>query len=397
MTLSESRPNRRAYLDYNATSPLRREALDAIRPLLVEGLDTHFGNPSSIHWAGQAARRVLEDARGTVAGFFGRKASEIIFTSGATEANNLALTGVTHHPRDANRRLVVSAVEHPSVLAVADRLAGLGVDVVRVPVDHNGAIALDVLEQALKTPTTLVSVAHVNNETGIISPIDAVIRLAHEHGALVHVDAVQSVGRIVPPLAADLISISAHKLGGLKGAGALIARSDIPLLAQNLGGPQERTHRAGTENVVGAVSLAAALTASERARESERERLTPLRDRLEATLVAQAQSPGDVEIIGAGAPRVFNTCTLVFKHIEGDTLLQALDLEGVAASSGSACSSGSLEPSHVLLAMQVPASQALGAIRFSLGWATSSEDIEHLLDVFPRVYARAKRAPGTRT
>ncbi|MCB9654592.1 MAG: cysteine desulfurase [Deltaproteobacteria bacterium] len=390
MTPPESPPSRRAYLDYNATAPLRREAVEAVAPLLFEGLDANFGNPSSIHWAGQAARRVLERARGAAATFFARKPSEVIFTSGATEANNLALAGVMRHPKGANRRLIVSTVEHPSVLAVALHLARIGVDVVQVPVDRDGGLELDSLQKALKTPTALVSVVHVNNETGIISPIEAVIRLAHEHGALAHVDAVQSVGRTIPPLEADLISVSAHKLGGLKGAGALITRSDIPLVAQSLGGPQERTHRAGTENVIGAVSLAATLAACERDREAEYNRLASLRDHLEANLVAQ--SPDDIEIVGASAPRVFNTCTLIFKHVEGDTLLQALDLEGIAASSGSACSSGSLEPSHVLLAMQVPASQALGAIRFSLGWNTRPDDIDHLLDVFPRIYAQAKRA-----
>ena len=377
----------RVYLDYNATAPVRPEVRRAVEPLLFGPVDAGaFGNASSVHWAGQAARRALEGARAQVAARLGRKASSIIFTSGGSEANNLALRGILLHPSVRRPRLVISAVEHPAVRVPAHSLRAAGVDVVEVGVDDQGRLDLDRLSDALAQPTTLVSVMAVNNETGVMLPIDEVVHRAHAAEALVHVDAVQAAGRLSLPETADLITLSGHKIGGMPGAGVLAIRDDAPLAAQQLGGPQERGHRAGTESVAAAVGLAKALAIADDARATENARLAPMRDRLEAGLRAL---PG-VRIVGGGAPRVAAVTTAVFTDVDGEAVLQGLDLEGVATSSGSACSSGSLEPSHVLLAMGIPPVQALSAVRFSLGWASRDSDIERALEALPTVVERAR-------
>lgn len=375
------------YVDYNATAPIRPEIREAVEPLLFSGQD--FGNPSSVHWAGQVARRHLERARGSVAAQFGVKPSEVLFTSGGTEADNLALFGVMLSPSEAPRRLVVSAVEHPAVLEPARELRRLGVDVEFVPVTPEGHLDLGVLRRALETPTRLVSIMAVNNETGVVHDIETVAQLAHDSGAWVMVDAVQAVGRVALPADLDLVVVSGHKLGGLKGAGALIKREHVPLRAEVFGGPQERGVRAGTEDVAAVASLAWAIELAEATRASENRRLEPMRDRLQAGLTAM----GGVHVIGCDAPRIAGTTTMVFDDIDGDALLQALDLEGIAASSGSACSSGSLEPSHVLSAMGIPQDRALASVRFSLGWASTEDDIQRILDVTPALLARLRASP----
>jgi cysteine desulfurase len=378
---------RRVYLDYNATAPVRPEVQAAVTPLLFgEPAAGAFGNASSIHWAGRAARKHLERARATVATRFARKASEVLFTSGGTEADNLALFGVLLHPAEKRKRLVVSAVEHPAVLAAAHRLRELGVEVVTIPVDGDGRLDLDALEAALRVPTALVSVMAVNNETGVCAPVAEVVRRARAAGAWVHVDAVQAAGRLPLPVEADLIALSGHKLGALKGSGALVIRDQIPLRAEVVGGPQERGRRAGTEPVPQAVALATALELAEVEREHEAARLGALRDALEAALLAIPHT----RILGRGAPRIAGTVAAVFPGLEGDSLLQALDLAGFAASSGSACSSGSLEPSHVLLAMGVPREEALGAVRFSLGWGSQPCDVTQLVETLPDLVAQLR-------
>ncbi|MEO1337408.1 MAG: cysteine desulfurase family protein, partial [Myxococcota bacterium] len=377
----------RVYLDYNATAPVRPEVRQAVEPILFgEVTEGRFGNASSVHWAGQAARRALESARARVANVLSRKPSEVIFTSGGSEADNLALRGVLLHAKVQRPRLLISAVEHPAVRGPALALQQSGVDVVEIPVDANGQLRLDALEAELQTPTTLVSVMAVNNETGVCLPIDEVIRLARAAGAQVHVDAVQAAGRCPLPSDADLITLSGHKLGGLPGAGVLAFRDDQPLAAQQLGGPQERGHRAGTESVASAVALATALDLAETHRPREVVRLRRLRDQLEAGL---ALLP-DVRVVGAEAHRVTAVSTVLFEHVDGETVLQGLDLEGIATSSGSACSSGSLEPSHVLLAMGIDGHTAMAAVRFSLGWASEQADIERALAVLPNVVERAR-------
>jgi cysteine desulfurase len=375
----------RVYADYNATAPVRPDIRREVEDLLF-GQDG-FGNASSIHWAGQRARRHLEAARSEIARRFDRASSDVIFTSGGSEADNLALVGAMSHPAGGPRRCILSSVEHPALLAPAAALAQQGIEVMRCPVQPSGALDLDALERLLRTPTRLVAVMGVNNETGVVHDIEAVHDLARRAGARLLVDGVQSVGRTPLP-SADLVVISGHKLGGLKGAGALIRAPDVPLRAAIQGGPQERGLRAGTEDVPAVVALAQAVGLAEDHRPEENRRLGALRNRLEAGL----QSLG-ATVVGAEAPRIAGTTTLVFEGVEGDAFLQALDLEGVAASSGSACSSGSLEPSHVLTAMGYSPEAALSAVRFSFGWASTDADVDRILEVAPALLDRV-RASG---
>ncbi len=380
----------RVYLDYNATAPVRPEVRDAMMPLLfADPAQGRFGNASSVHWAGQSARKELESARTQLSVLLNRKPSEIIFTSGGTESDNLAILGTVLHGSVTAKRLVISAVEHPAVLAAAQRAEELGIDVERVAVDSEGRLDLAALDRALEKPTTLVSVMAVNNETGVISPIAEVIARSHARGARVHVDAVQAAGRIALPLDADLISISGHKLGAPKGIGVLAFRDTMPLLEQIVGGPQERGRRAGTEPVAHAVGMAVALSLAIDRMNAENARLSPLVARIDACLTGLAGA----RVVGRSAERAANTTTAVFAGVEGESLLQLLDLAGIAASSGSACSSGSLEPSHVLTAMGFGAAEALAAVRFSLGWATTETDIERLVSLLPGALNQA-RSPG---
>jgi cysteine desulfurase len=378
---------RRIYFDYNATAPVRAEVRRAIEPILFgDFLEGEFGNPSSIHWAGQKARKTLEAARTAVAKRLSRKPSEIIFTSGGSEADNLALFGV------APRRLIISAVEHPAVIAAAARLEESGVETDRIGVDGEGRLDLDALDRALageKKGPVLVSIMAVNNETGIIFPIDEVIRRAHARGAWVHVDAVQATGRVPLPLEADLYSLSGHKIGAPKGVGVLVKKEHVPLRPSIVGGPQERGHRAGTENVALAAAFALAFELALDCADAEQKRLLALRAKIDRAI----ESIPGARVLGRNTPRVANTTTAVFSGVDGDAILQALDLEGVAASSGSACSSGSLEPSHVLLAMGIPAEEALAAVRFSMGFLTSEAEVDRLVEVLPRVVDAVRNAP----
>ncbi len=380
---------RRVYLDYNATAPVRPEVRDAVAPILFADPSTgHYGNASSVHWAGQTARKSLEAARSRLAEATGRKPSEVLFPSGGTEADNLALFGSLLHPKGGPQRLVLSAVEHPAVRAAAGRLKELGVDVEEVPVDPQGNLDLDALKRALTTPTGLVATMAVNNETGVCSDLNAIGQWVRASGARWLVDAVQAAGRLPLPTEPDLVVLSGHKLGGLKGAGCLLRRSDQPLMPALVGGPQERGLRAGTEDVAAAVSLEVAHRTADERRGAEQARLRALQARLEEAL----QELAGVEIVGAAAPRVAGVTTAVFADVDSEVVLQGLDLEGIAASSGSACSSGSLEPSHVLEAMGYGPEAALSAVRFSFGWASTQDDLETLLDALPRVLARARAA-----
>jgi cysteine desulfurase len=354
-----------------------------MEPLLFG--DEQVGNASSIHWAGQTARRHLEQARLEIAGLTKRKPSEVIFTSGGTEADNLAILGasVGRSPKPA---VVISKVEHPAVLAAAERLRSGGARVKAIGVDAQGRLDLSALRSALTHGADLVSVMAVNNETGIVFPSDEIIELAHGHSSLVHVDAVQAAGRTSLPLEADLITISGHKLGGPKGIGALLVREGVALRPASLGGPQERGQRAGTEPVASAVGLATALRIALDRQVEETKRLGALRDKIDHAL----SGIDDVRILGRDQPRVASTTTALFGGLEGDALLIALDLAGVAASSGSACSSGSLEPSHVLLAMGVAAEHALGAVRFSIGWKTTETEIDRVIELLPGIVTQAR-------
>ena len=352
------------YLDYNATTPLREEARSAAVSALAI-----TGNPSSVHRFGRAARRLVENAREQVAGLVGAVPSQVVFTSGGTEANNLALRG------SDRRAILVSAVEHDSVLQAAP-------DAIRIPVNSEGIVDPGVLDSLLgetKTPA-LVSVMLANNETGVIQPVEEICRIAHHHGALFHCDAVQGADKLAidfVQLGADMMSLSAHKIGGMMGAGALIVADPIELAALNVGGGQERGRRGGTENVAGIAGFGAAAQAAGRL--DEIERIAGHRERLEREALARVPS---ARIFGAGASRLANTVNIGIPGRSAETQIMSLDLAGIAVSAGSACSSGKVAPSHVLRAMGVGEDWAACAIRVSLGRETSEADIARFLDTW---------------
>jgi cysteine desulfurase len=373
--------NGRAYLDWNATAPLRGEA----RAAMIQALEL-AGNPSSVHAEGRVARRAVELARAQVAAVVGADPSGVIFTSGGTEANALALSpGWTAGRGKAGPdRLLVSAIEHPSVLQggrfAAERTS-------RIPVTPRGAVDLDALRDLLKGGPALVSVMLANNETGIIQPIREVAEIVHEAGGLLHVDAIQTIGRIVcnfNDLFCDLLTISAHKIGGPKGAGALIRRESLHLADPLIrGGGQERGLRAGTENVAAIAGFGAAAQAAGAAgRETEAAHMLALRERLEAGLRAVAP---EVVLFGKDQARLPNTTLFTHPGLRAETAVIAFDLEGVAVSSGSACSSGKVQPSHVLEAMAVEPELSRGAIRISTGSATTDTDIDQCLSAWLRL------------
>jgi len=370
----------RVYLDWNATTPLRPEA----RAAMAAAFDL-AGNPSSIHLEGRAARKLIEDARHQVATAVGAEPRNVVFTSGGTEANVLALQpGLVGASGEPLRRLVVSAIEHVSVLSGGQFFPSGHVEI--APVTPEGGVDLDKLRSLLAGQSpALVSVMLANNETGVIQPITEVARLVHGAGGLLHVDAVQALGKIPVDsrkLGADLISVSAHKLGGPKGAGAVVLAGDLQNFAPLLrGGGQERNRRAGTENVAGISGFGAAVAAALPALAAEMPRLTKLRERLEAGLL----SFGDVAIMGAQAQRLPNTTLFAAPGVRAETAVIAFDLEGMAVSSGSACSSGKVTPSHVLNAMQVRSELVQGAIRLSSGYLTSEADIERCLEAWRKL------------
>ncbi len=363
------------YLDYNATAPLRPEARAAIDAAL--GID---GNPSSVHGFGRRARRAVEDARERVAALVGATPAQVVFTSGGTEANNLALTG------SGRARVIVSSVEHDSVLRAAPEAA-------RAPVDGDGVADLDALSARLAGdgPPALLSLMLANNETGIIQPVRQAAELAHSHGALLHCDAVQAAGKIpvdAAALGADLLTLSAHKLGGPTGVGALIVADGIELAPLLAGGGQERRRRAGTENLPGIAGFGAAAEAAVAGLDAY-DGIAALRDGLEARAVAAV--PG-ARVFGAGVSRLANTSCLAMPGTAAETQVMALDLAGIAVSAGSACSSGKVEASHVLLAMGAGEEAAGTAIRVSLGPATTSADVDRFVAVWSALHGRRSAA-----
>jgi cysteine desulfurase len=372
----------RVYFDYNATTPLMPEVLDT----LLETSRSVFGNASSVHHFGQRAKAALDDARSAVAGLVHGDPSEIVFTSGGTEADNLAIRGVAealdHSPR---RHLIASAIEHEAVLNTCKALARRGWTVSLVPVDETGIVNPDRVRELLTDQTALVSVMHANNEIGTIQPIAAIAALAHERGALMHTDAVQTAGKVaidVRSLGVDLLSLSAHKFNGPKGAGVLWIRRGTRMVAIVTGGKHERNRRAGTENVPALAGMGVAARLATGKLAAEAERVARLRDRLEDGILRSV--PGTV-VNGDRAGRVPNTCNVSFERIEAESLLIALDLEGIAVSTGSACSSGTLEPSHVLRAMGFSAHRTQNSLRFSLGLFSTDADVDRVLDVLPRL------------
>jgi cysteine desulfurase len=374
---------RRVYCDSNATTPLAPEVLEAMRPYLIED----FGNASSIHFEGQRARKAVSRARETLAGFFHCREAEVVFNSGGTEGDNTAIFGLLR----AGDRLITTAIEHSAVLRAAERMAERGVEVAFVAPRADGLIDPEEIRRALRptarqTSSTriLISVMLANNETGVLQPVEEIGGIASEAGAYFHIDAVQGAGKVpfdVQRFGCHLCTLSAHKMHGPKGVGAMYVRRGTPLEPLLVGGSHERRQRAGTENVPGIVALGrAAELAAETLADGTIARVAALRDRLEAGILQIAGTA----VNAAGAPRVANTTNIRFAQVEGEALVIALDLKGVAVSGGSACHSGSTEPSHVLLAMGLDKNAARASLRFSLLKTATEEDVDQVLRVVPQ-------------
>ncbi len=383
----------RIYFDHNATTPLDPAVAEAVSRVLRED----FGNPSSVHHFGQRAKALLDDARSAVAALIDADPGEVVFTSGGTEADNLAIRGAAQALEPAGRcHLIASAIEHEAVLMTLKALAHRGWKTTLLPVGASGIVSIEALREALTDETALVSVMVANNEIGTIQPIAELAALAKSRGALVHTDAVQAIGKIpvsIKRLGVDLLALSAHKFNGPKGAGALWIRRGVRLTAHMTGGRHERNRRAGTENVPGIVGLGVAAAVASAKLRQEAERIAALRDRLEAGILSGV--PG-TQVNGAREPRVPNTTNVSFEGVEAESLLIGLDLEGIAVSTGSACSSGTLEPSHVLRAMGFSAHRTQNSIRFSLGAGNTVDDVDDALDRLPRVVEKLRALTGSR-
>ena len=379
---------RRVYLDNNATTPVLPEVFEAMRPHFGE----HFGNASSIHHNGQEARFAVETARESVAALLGSHPSEIVFTSGGTEADNLAVAGLVA-PRD---HIITSSIEHHAVLHSCKHLEETGCEVSYLPVDGRCLVDPDDVRRALRPNTKLISIMMANNETGVLQPVEEIGKITAEAGVMFHTDAVQAAGKIaldVQRIGCHALSISGHKMHAPQGVGALYVRKGTRVRPLFYGGNHERSRRAGTENVPGIVALGkAAQLAKEALDRGDDKKLAVLRDRLEQSILAQMDA---VTVNGDGAPRTPNTTNLRFDHIEGEALVIAFDLKGLAVSTGAACSSGAIEPSHVLTAMGLNRDQAHASIRFSLGRQTTKEDIDVTMALVPETVARLRELSPT--
>ena len=382
----------RIYLDHNATTPLAPEVVDRMTAVLRD----EFGNPSSVHHFGQRAKAAIDDARSAVATLIGGDPSEVVFTSGGTESDNFAIRGVAEALEPTGRRhLLSAAIEHEAVLNTFKALSRRGWATTLLSVDQTGIVAPEDVRRALTDATALVSVMHANNEIGTIQPVAEIARLAKATGAIVHTDAVQSAGKIpvdVKALGVDLLSISAHKIYGPKGVGALWIRRGLRLQPLLTGGKHERSRRAGTENVAGIVGMGVAAQLVRAKMAAEAERLAGLRDRLEEGVL---RAVSGTAINGTRSPRVPNTTNISFDRVEAESLLIALDLEGIAVSTGSACSSGTLEPSHVLKAMGFPPHRTQNSIRFSLGAANTDADVDRVIAVLPGIVEKLRSLTRT--
>jgi len=377
---------RQVYLDHNATTPVLPEVLETLLRYYRED----FGNPSSVHRYGRRVRVAIDDTRDCVADMLGAPASAIFFCSGGTEANNTILQGVAAALKGRGRHLVTSQIEHPAVLDTCAYLTQQGYTVTYVPVDAHGVVAPEAVREALTDETMVVSIMYANNETGVLQPIAEIARLVHQRGILMHTDAVQAFGKMPLPvdeLGVDFLSFSGHKLYAPKGIGGWYARPGVPLHPLLHGGHQERSMRAGTEHVAGIAAFGQACAIAMRDMHQEWERQQQLQQRLERGL---RERIAEVRIQGIEVARLPNTTNIAFAGVEGEALLMSLDLQGVALSTGSACSSGSLEPSHVLRAMGVPAPYLYGALRCSLGRGTTLADIEYVLEILPGIVQQVR-------
>ena len=379
---------KRIYLDHNATSPVDPEVLEAMLPYYKE----NFGNASSVHEFGRKARMAVEDAREVLYKFLGAfKATEIVFTSGGTESDNFAIKGMAHALKKKGNHIITSSVEHSAVLNTCKFLEQEGFSVTYLPVDENGIVDLNALKKAITDKTILVSIMLANNEIGTIEPIEEISKIVKEKNIILHTDAVQAVGKIpidVKKLGVDLLSLSGHKFHGPKGVGALYIKQGVKITQYQHGGHHERKRRAGTENVPGIVGLGKAVEIAEKNMKRDTEHLLTLRERLYSGIKNNIK---DIKLNGHPEKRLPNTLNVGFKYLEGESILLNLDMEGVAASTGSACTSGSLEPSHVLISMRVDPADAQGSIRFSLGKDNTKEEIDYVIKVLPPIIERLRK------
>ena len=374
------------YFDYNSTTPMHED----VAALMYKHMLETYGNPSSVHNIGQKAKVLMEEAREKIAALLGAEGSEIYFTSGGTEADNLALKGAAYAQQNKGRHIITSQIEHHAVLESAHYLEKNGFSVSYLGCGIDGAVSADALRQTLRPDTTVASIMMANNETGIIQPIQDLAGICREKGILFHTDAVQAVGKIpvdVKTLGIDMLSLSGHKMYGPKGVGALYLRRGVRIIALTHGGAHEKRRRAGTENVIGIIGLARAMELAIAKMEVERARLRELSDYFIDQV--QARIP-EVYLNGSRENRVPSTVNLSFKGVEGESIILSLDIKGVAVSSGSACTSGSLEPSHVLKAMGVDTLLAQGSIRFSMGRHTTKEQIDYVLSILPEIIERLR-------
>ena len=366
--------NRRVYLDHNASTPVHPEVIDAMLPYFGE----RFGNPSSVHAFGREARDGLDAARQQIAHFLSVGKEEVVFTSGGTESDNMAIKGVALAHRKGH--IITSQIEHHAVLRTCQNLETLGFDVTYLPVDGQGLVDPDAVRRSLRPDTILISVMHANSEIGTVQPVREIGQLARERGVPFHVDGVQTFGKLPIDLDAfgiDLLSFSSHKIYGPKGIAGLFIRKGTKMVSVQHGGEHERRRRAGTENVAGAVGFGKAVEIRARDMAEEAVRVSALRDRLWEGIRARVP---DVRLNGHPTQRLPGTCNMCFKNVESESIVLGLDLKGVAVSAGSACTSGNVEPSYVLVAMGIPVDWAMGSVRCSLGGGTTAEDIDYVVE-----------------
>lgn len=378
------------YLDHNATTPLRGEVFDAMAAFFLE----RFGNASSVHTFGQDAHAAVEEARTQVAALINARPGELVFTSGGTESDNLALKGMVYANRDRGNHLITTQIEHSAILQTCKFLEKEGFSVTYLPVDTDGMVDPDTVERAITDRTVLISIMSANNEIGTIQPIRAIGAIARKHSVFFHTDAVQSAGKLaidVEAMQVDLLSLSAHKLYGPKGIGALYVRKGTRLEPMAHGGHQENNRRGGTENTPGIVGFGKAAELALIERETEFQRLTEMRNALETRITNTIL---DAHINGHPAKRLPGTLNVSFPGAEGEALLMSLDLKGIAVSTGSACSSGSIEPSHVLLALGLDPQTALGSVRFSFGRDNTLADVDYVMAHLPGIVARLRTVSG---
>lgn len=374
------------YFDHNATTPILDEVFEAMVPFLKD----QWGNPSSIHWAGRGTRKAVEDARERVSALLNCAPLELIFTSSGTEGDNHAIKGLAYAQKNKGNHIITTKVEHPAVLSTCKHLQKEGFEVTYLDVDKDGLIDLDELTKAITPKTILITVMFANNETGVLFPIKEIGKIAKEKGVAFHTDAVQAAGKIkidVQDLNVDLMTISGHKLYGPKGVGALYIKRGTRLVPIIHGGHQERNRRGGTENVAGIVAMGKAAEIAMRDMDKETEHLQALKERLEKGMIEKIPH---IKVNGHPDKRLPNTSNISFEFVEGESLLLNLDMKGIAASSGSACTSGSLEPSHVLVSMGLTHELSHGSVRFSLGKSNTVEEIDYLLEIMPPIVERMR-------